>query len=104
MRINLGRSGDKIRRHGKFQKISGIVHHFIRWRVIEVFFHIAQLRLTPRTTGTSFLQWFQTGSQRLVIDILVCRRNETLEQRMRLVRLALEFRMKLARDVKRVVR
>ena len=31
------------------------------------------------------------------------RRDETLEQRMRLVRLALEFRMELARDKKRMV-
>ena len=43
-------------------------------------------------------------SQRLVVDILMRRRDETLEQRMRLVRLALEFRMKLAGNVKRVLR
>ena len=37
------------------------------------------------------------------MNLLVRRRDETFEQRMRLVRLAQEFRMELARDEKRMV-
>lgn len=37
------------------------------------------------------------------MDVLMRGGDEALEQRMRLVRLALKFRMKLARDKKRMV-
>src|SRR5256885_971860 len=43
-------------------------------------------------------------SQRLLVNLLVRRGDEGFEQRMRLVRLAQELRVKLAREEKRVVR
>ena len=43
------------------------------------------------------------GSQRLLVAVLVCGGDEAFEQRMRLVRLALKFRMELARHKKRMV-
>jgi len=43
-------------------------------------------------------QWFQIISQRLLVDFGVGGGDKTLEQRVRLVRFALEFRVKLARD------
>jgi hypothetical protein len=45
----------------------------------------------------------KNSSQRLVMDVLVRGGDESLEQRMWLVRFALEFRMKLARHKKRMV-
>jgi hypothetical protein len=43
---------------------------------------------------------FRKDSQRLLMNMLVHRRDKALEQRMRLMRFALELRMKLARDEK----
>ena len=46
----------------------------------------------------------RTQLQRFAVRILVRRGNEAFEQRVRLVRFALEFRMELAGDVERVIR
>ena len=43
------------------------------------------------------------NSQRLVVNVLVRGGDEALEQRMRLVRLAQELRMELARNEERVI-
>ena len=44
------------------------------------------------------------ASDRPMVNVGVSRRNEAFEQRMRLVRLAQEFRVELAREIKRVAR
>src|ERR1035441_4591403 len=49
------------------------------------------------------LHSFHNLLERLVMNVLVRRRDETFEQRMRLVRLAQKFRMKLARQKKWMV-
>lgn len=59
-------------------------------------------------SGAFFLNFclrydFHNFSQRLLLGVLVRGGDETLEQRMRLVRLAQKLRVKLARDEKRMV-
>ena len=81
---------------------------FLLWTVIEDKACIrtpSSLLSTLTNSGIFGLtgEFPSDSSQRLVMDVLVRGGDEGLEQRMRLVRLALEFRMKLARHKKRVI-